>query len=139
MRIIPLAALAAAGTLALTAPALAEAPAGDPVRGAEVFKAQCSACHLQKATDKTPAIGPQLYGVIGRKAGSWDHFKYTDAMKKAGHVWDARLLDQYLENPYSLVPGAAMGLLVPVAKNRVDVIAYLATNPEALKQTERAP
>lgn len=139
MRIIPLAAAATAAALTLSPAVRADSLVGDPVRGAEVFKAQCSACHLQKATDKTPAIGPQLHGVIGRKAGSWDHFKYTDAMKKAGHVWDARLLDQYLENPYSLVPGAAMGLLVPVAKNRVDVIAYLATNPEALKQTERAP
>ena len=60
-------------------------------------------------------------------------------MRKAGHVWNAKLLDQYLENPYSLVPGAAMGLLVPVEKNRADVIAYLATNPPELKQKDRAP
>jgi cytochrome c len=119
--------------------ALADTPgAADAVRGAAVFKAQCAACHL--ATEKDPApIGPQLYGVVGRKAGSWDHFKYTDAMRKAGHVWNAKLLDQYLENPYSLVPGAAMGLLVPVEKNRVDVIAYLSSNPPELKQKDRAP
>ncbi len=129
----------AAAAATIGAAALADAPAGDATRGAAVFKAQCAACHLQKATDKTPPIGPQLYGVVGRKAGTWDHFKYTDAMKKAGHVWDAKLLDQYLENPYQLVPGAAMGLLVPVEKNRVDVIAYLATNPEELKQTPRKP
>jgi cytochrome c len=120
------------------AAALADAPAGDVARGAAVFKAQCAACHLAKATDPTP-IGPQLYGVVGRKAGSWDHFKYTDAMRKAGHVWNAKLLDQYLENPYSLVPGAAMGLLVPVEKNRADVIAYLTSNPVELKQQDRAP
>jgi cytochrome c len=118
--------------------ALAETPTGDAVRGAAVFKAQCAACHLATAKDPAP-IGPQLYGVVGRKAGSWDHFNYTAAMKKAGHVWNAKLLDQYLENPYSLVPGAAMGLLVPVEKNRADVIAYLASNPDELKQKDRAP
>jgi cytochrome c len=119
--------------------AAAQTPsAGDASRGALVFKAQCGACHL--ATEKDPApIGPQLYGLIGRKAGTWGHFKYTDAMRKAGHVWNAKLLDQYLENPYSLVPGAAMGLLMPDDRNRADVIAYLATNPVELKQKERAP
>ena len=119
--------------------ALADAPAGDAARGAAVFKAQCAACHLQKASDPSPPIGPQLHGVVGRKAGSWDHFLYTDAMKKSGITWNAKLLDQYLENPYSLVPGAAMGLLVPVEKNRADVIAYLSSSPEELRQKDRAP
>lgn len=137
MRINQLAALVA-GALAVST-ALADPPAGDATRGAAVFKAQCAACHLEKATDTSPPIGPQLYGVVGRKAGSWDHFKYTDAMRKSGHVWNAKLLDQYLENPYSLVPGAAMGLLVPIEKNRADVIAYLSSLPEELKQKDRAP
>ncbi len=126
--------------LAGTAVAAADTPpAGDVARGAAVFKAQCAACHLAKPTDTSPPIGPQLYGVVGRKAGSWDHFKYTDAMKKAGITWNAKLLDEYLENPYAVVPGAAMGLLVPVEKNRADVIAYLTSAPEELKQNERAP
>jgi cytochrome c len=137
MRISQLAAIIA-GLVAASA-ALADAPAGDVTRGAAVFKAQCSACHLQKPTDTSPPIGPQLNGVVGRKAGSWDHFKYTDAMRKAGFTWNAKLLDQYLENPYAVVPGAAMGLLMPDTKNRVDVIAYLTSNPEELKQKERAP
>jgi len=113
-------------------------PAGNAARGAEVFKAQCAACHLAKPGEPAP-IGPQLYGVIGRKAGSWDAFQYTDAMRKAGITWTRELLDQYLENPYSLVPGAAMGLLVPAPDNRSDVIAYLASQPETLKQPSRAP
>jgi cytochrome c len=127
-----------AGVLAAST-VLADAPAGDATRGGVVFKAQCAACHLEKATDTSAPIGPQLFGVVGRKAGSWDHFKYTDAMRKSGHVWNAKLLDQYLENPYSLVPGAAMGLLVPYEKNSADVIAYLSSMPEELKQKERAP
>ena len=125
--------------LAAASFAAAETPStGDAVRGAAVFKAQCSACHLATAKDPAP-IGPQLYGLLGRKAGSWGHFKYTDAMRKSGLTWNAKLLDQYLENPYAVVPGAAMGLLVPVENNRAEVIAYLATNPDELKQQERAP
>ena len=116
----------------------ARADGGDPVRGAEVFKVQCSACHLYKEGGGNP-IGPSLYGVIGRKAGSWSTFPYTPAMKKAGLTWDVAQLDAYLENPYAVVPGAAMALTVPVAKNRADVIAYLASKPEALKQPERKP
>jgi len=119
--------------------ASADPAPGDPARGEAVFKAQCAACHLAKATDKSPPIGPQLRGVIGRKAGSWDHFAYTPAMKKAGFTWDAKVLDKYLENPYAVVPGAAMGLLVPSVEHRADVIAYLSTNPELLTQPERAP
>ena len=107
--------------------------------GQKEFANKCERCHDDGTAPDRRAYGPNLRGVVGRKAGSWDHFKYTDAMRKSGHVWNAKLLDQYLENPYSLVPGAAMGLLVPVEKNRADVIAYLASNPEELKQTERAP
>ena len=134
--------LLSTAALAIWALAASADPApGDAARGAEVFKAQCSACHLAKPTDKTPPIGPQLLGVVGRRAGTWDHFNYTPAMKKAGATitWDAKLLDKYLENPYAVVPGAAMGLLVPAPSHRADVIAYLSTNPEALRQPERTP
>jgi cytochrome c len=125
-------------TLALWGLCASADPApGDAARGAEVFKAQCAACHLAKSTDKSPPIGPQLLGVVGRKAGSWDHFGYTPAMKKAGFTWDVKLLDKYLENPYAVVPGAAMGLLVPSPSHRADVIAYLASSPELLRQPER--
>lgn len=127
-----------AGLLGAALTAAAPPPAGDPARGATVFKAQCAACHLVTARESAP-IGPQLYGVIGRKAGSWDGFKYTDAMRKGGFSWNRELLDRYLENPYSLVPGAAMGLLMPAAGDRADLIAYLATDPPALKQPERKP
>lgn len=137
MRISTLAA-AVIGLAGCAAAAAQTPPAGDAVRGAAVFKAQCSACHLAKPSDPAP-IGPQLHGILGRKAGSWDHFKYTDAMRKSGLTWSATLLDQYLENPYAVVPGAAMGLLVPIEQNRTDVIAYLAGNPEELRQKDRAP
>jgi cytochrome c len=129
--------LLATAALGCTAAAAAP-PAGNAARGSEVFHAQCGACHLAKP-GQTP-IGPSLYGVIGRKSGSWGTFKYTDAMRKSNLVWTPELLDQYLENPYAVVPGAAMGLLVPVVSHRADVIAYLATKPEELKHpTPPAP
>ena len=134
LRYLPLLAVALAGARAGADPAAA----GDALRGAEVFYSQCAACHLATARDPAP-IGPQLYGVIGRRAGSWDSFNYTAAMRAAGFSWDRERLDVYLQNPYALVPGAAMGLLVPVAENRTDVIAFLATLPEVLKQPARKP
>ena len=134
MKFVP---IVSAALILWSGAALADPAAGSASRGAEVFKAQCAACHLSKPGETSPPIGPQLMGVVGRKAGSWDHFPYTPFMRKAGFVWDAKLLDEYLENPYSVVPGAAMGLLVPNPAQRADVIAYLTTAPEALKQPER--
>jgi cytochrome c2 len=60
-------------------------------------------------------------------------------MRKTKFSWTRALLDQYLENPYAVVPGAAMGLLVPSPAHRADVIAYLASQPEVLKQPDRTP
>ena len=57
--------------------------AADPAKGKMVFKKhQCWICHSLKAGQKK--IGPSLYGVIGRKAGTLPGFNYSSAMKKAG-------------------------------------------------------
>jgi cytochrome c len=112
---------AAAGALV----ALAASPAlcADIEHGKVVFEA-CAACH----TDKPDALGPNLAGVIGRKAGSRDDFRYSNAMQRAGFVWDAASLRQYLADPQAKVKGNRMpfsGLGDP--KDIDDVIAYLGT------------
>jgi cytochrome c len=119
----------ALGTAALVAVAyggvvLAQAgPTPDAKRGAEVFRVQCSVCHTVEAGKSS--IGPSLYGVVGRKAGSLEGFKYSDAMKKVDANWTPANLDKYLENPWQIAPGTPMALVVPSVKNRADVIAYL--------------
>jgi cytochrome c len=104
--------------LTLTAPA---AIAADPEHGKAVFQA-CAACH----SDKGDALGPNLAGVIGRKAGSRDDFRYSAAMQRAGFTWDEASLRQYLADPQAKVKGNRMpfsGLADP--KDIDDVIAYI--------------
>ena len=77
-------------------PALA---AADAAAGKTAFK-KCEACHTVEA-GKTKPTGPNLLGVIGRKAAATD-FKYSDALKKAGAkglVWDEKNLNAYVEDP----------------------------------------
>ena len=98
--------------------------AQDAEHGKAIFKA-CAACH---ATDHANRVGPGLEGTIDRKAGTVPGFRYSDAMKKSGIVWDAKTLDAYLESPQKAVPGNRMpyaGLKDPT--DRADLVAYLAT------------
>jgi cytochrome c len=98
--------------------------AQDAERGKTIFK-PCAACH---ATDHADRVGPGLEGIIGRKAGTAPGFRYSDAMKKSGIAWDAKILDAYLESPQKVVPGNKMpyaGLKDPT--DRADLVAYLAT------------
>ena len=80
------------------------------------------------ATDHANRVGPGLEGIIGRKAGTVPGFRYSDAMKKSDIVWDAKILDAYLESPQKVVPGNKMtytGLKNPT--DRTDLVTYLAT------------
>lgn len=100
------------------------AQAGDPAAGEKVFN-QCKACHTVQAGQNR--VGPSLAGVVGRKAGAVEGFKYSDAMKNANITWDAATLDKYLADPKGFIPGNKM--VFPGLKteaDRANVIAYLA-------------
>jgi cytochrome c len=104
----------------MIAPAFA---AGDPAKGEKVF-AKCKACHTTEAGKNR--VGPSLAGVFGRTAGTVDGFKYSDAMKGSGVVWNDETISQYLEAPKTFIAGNKMafpGLKKP--EDRDDVIAYL--------------
>ena len=99
--------------------------AADVEAGAKVFKAQCTACHT--IVEHKKLIGPSLFGVFGRKAGSED-FAYSDANKNSGLVWDEATLDKYLTSPKTVVPGTKMTYAgLKNDEQRANVIAYLAT------------
>ena len=98
---------------------------GDPRRGAALYETRCSACHSIAAN----RIGPMHRGVVGRKAGTVAGFDYLPALKRARIVWNAPSLDRWLTNPPVMVPGTRMGIRVPDAKDRADIIAYLRANP----------
>ena len=100
------------------------AAAQDAGAGKTVF-AQCTACH---AIDGSNGVGPTLQGVVGRKAGSVVGFRYSRAMKSSTLVWDEKALDGYIADPQKALPGNVMPFSgLPDAKQRADVIAYLAT------------
>ena len=120
------------------APAFA---AGDATKGEAVFH-QCQTCHSVVDPDgkvlagKGAKIGPNLYGVFGRQAGSYPDFKYGDAMVAAGTgglKWDEAHFVEYIQNPAAFLkkqdnnPAAVakMAFKVKDAATAEDVYAYL--------------
>ena len=91
------------GTVVLTAgggAAFAQSPAGDPVKGEQVFK-QCQTCHKVGEGAKN-GVGPQQNGVIGRQAGTVEGYAYSPLNKAAGEnglVWTEQAIFDYLPDP----------------------------------------
>ena len=112
------------------AAAAGDAPAvssDDLVAAGQQAFAVCSACHSVEKGEAS-SIGPNLYGVVGRKAGAKDDFKYSEAMSASGLTWDAATLDTYLTNPSAKVPGTTMlAGAVGEEDKRAAIIAYLTT------------
>jgi cytochrome c len=101
-----------------------EAQAADPKHGKEVF-ARCAICHSD-AKGAGNRIGPNLFAVVGRKAGTFPGFSYSSAMKSFAKVWTPQQLDVYLTKPGATVPGTKMSFSGLSSKSdRADVIAYL--------------
>jgi cytochrome c len=119
--------------LALAACAIALASAGAPAQegnaenGADVFK-KCRSCH-DVGPDAKNKLGPMLNGVIGRKAGTIEDFKYSPANQEAGAkglVWTEEKLLEYLEDPRAFMPGTIMAFAgLRDEQDRRDLIAYL--------------
>src|SRR6478752_8816954 len=122
--------LAAVAFFALSAPALAQ---GDATKGKAAF-AKCGICHQVGPGAKT-LVGPELNGVVGRKAASVADYAamYSPGMKKlgaGGWVWTDENIDKWIANPKALIPDSPMALAfpgVPDAGERADIIAYLKT------------
>jgi len=122
MRYAPLVLAPAFAAAAIAGPALAV----DPVKsGAAEFQQRCAACHSASASDKGFKAGPNLAGVMGRKAGTFPKFRYSKAMAATGFQWDAGRLDAFLAAPRKVVPGTTMPLSVPDAESRRAIVAYL--------------
>jgi cytochrome c len=99
--------------------------AADAAKGATIFK-RCAMCHTDTKGGGN-GLGPNLFGVVGRKAASAPGFMYSGALKKAGITWTPANLDKWLTRPAQMVPGTKMMFAgLPNAAERADVIAYLA-------------
>jgi cytochrome c len=121
-------ALSAALLAACSGSALA---AGDAAKGKEVFE-KCAVCHEVGPAAKI-RVGPELNGIVGRKAASIAYYPmYSDGMKTLGElgvVWTEGNLDKWIANPKAMLPDSSMSLFpgLPEASDRANVIAYLKT------------
>lgn len=129
----------AAALMTLAAPAFAE---GDAAAGEKEFR-KCKSCHAIASADETIVkggkTGPNLYGVVGRAAGTAEDFKYGDDIVKAGEaglIWDEESLAAYIEDPKAFLQetlddkSAKSKMTFKLKKNTADVAAYLATFSE---------
>ena len=100
----------------------------DAANGKELFMASgCPACHGVTKEDNSK-VGPNLVGVVGRKAGTTQSLLGpSENMRKYGVTWSAETLDEFLANPNAKVPGTAMAGILTDPQQRADVIAYLST------------
>lgn len=72
----------------------------------QVFNNACRTCYTIKEGDNR--LGPNLYNIIGRQAGSLPDYSYSSAIKDAGFVWDEEKLGHFIANPDEAVPGNSM-------------------------------
>jgi cytochrome c len=111
--------------VSLTAPS---AFAADVANGKTIFEQRCGICHAVSKDPGGPVAGPNMVGLIGRKAATEPGFTmYSPALKKYAVTWNAKSLDEFLVMPMQKVPGTTMPMMLPDAKERGDVIAYLSS------------
>ena len=107
---------------------------GDLVHGQKVFK-KCSACHMI-ASDGKNMIGPNLWGVFNRQAGSVEDYKYSKAMVAYGKKWNFEEMNSYLIKPQAYIKGTKMAFAgLRKEKDRASVILYMnskSPNPKSL-------
>ena len=107
---------------------------GDIAHGEKVFK-KCSACHMVAADGKN-MIGPNLWGVIGRNAGSISDYNYSKAMIAYGKEWSFEEMNAYLIKPQAYIKGTKMAFAgLRKEKDRASVILFMnskSNNPKPL-------
>ena len=97
---------------------------GDLAHGEKVFK-KCSACHMI-ASDGKNMIGPNLWSVIGRTAGSVSDYKYSKAMVAYAKQWSFEEMNSYLIKPQAYVKGTKMAFAgLRKEKDRASVILFM--------------
>jgi cytochrome c len=104
-------------------PAFADTP-----DGAALFRKACTTCHASEK-NAAPRQGPNLFGVVGRKAGTAAGYSYSPGFRAGAKdiTWDRDTLDRWLTDPQTMIPGAVMLYKQPDPDRRAAVIQYLTT------------
>jgi len=125
MKVLQILSAGAAMVIALSATqALA---GGDPAKGEKLAKKKCGSCHT---LDEGGAnrLGPNLFGVLGRTAGTVEGFKFSKPMVASGLVWDGSSFTDFIEKPKKFMKGTKMGFRgLKKAAQRADLLAYFET------------
>ena len=111
----------------LTSPVFAADPAAVN-RGRDYFDEECTVCHTAGPVQGGDQ-GPLLTGVVGRPAGIVPGFEYSRQLKASGKIWTPQTLDKFLADPTAFIQGTKMPVNVGDARDRADLIAFLASNP----------
>ena len=94
--------------------------------GAAYFTGHCQMCHTN-APGQRNGVGPNLFGVGNRKAGTAANFNYSAALKSSNLMWSRKTLDKFLTMPNAMVPGTMMVVSIPDAGQRQKLVGYLMT------------
>jgi cytochrome c len=112
----------AAAAWALSA---AGASAGDAAAGETLFNQKCKSCH-RIGEGAANAVGPELNGVIGSKAGTTEGYNFSEALKSSGLVFDEATFKEFITSPRTKVPGTKMVFAgLPKETDRDNLFAYL--------------
>lgn len=129
------------GAPAQAAPAavpIANLLASASVQAGQQTAKECELCH-NFGKGQGAKIGPDLYGVVGRKVATEEGFNYSSALKAKGGTWTFDALNVWLTNPRADVPGTLMTFAgIDNEKQRANVIAYLNSNSDSPQPLPKA-
>jgi cytochrome c len=96
-----------------------------PNAGQIAYNNACRTCHSMREGDNR--LGPSLYGIVGKKAGTVSGYGASPAMRESGIVWNEQNLDKFITNPEAVVHGNGMKPYGGIAseEERQKIISYL--------------
>ncbi len=128
-----LAALAALALALLAGPAVRASDLDARIAAANLKRGQllflvCKGCHDLEA-GVPHKVGPNLHGVVGRRAGTAEGFRYSEPLVQSGIVWTAETLDSFLRQPGAMVRGNGMAFAgIANDADRASLIAWMLAN-----------
>ncbi|WP_137173897.1 cytochrome c family protein [Massilia sp. HP4] len=123
--------LLALGGCGRTGDAAVASAGGEPsaarVEAGRKLFARCAGCH-EVGPNAGNIFGPQLNGVLGRKAGSAAGYSYSPALKESALVWDERNLAAFIRDSEAVIPGNKMRFMNFMSEQQAgEIVAFLAT------------